>query len=354
MARLLGKRPPARHVETIATEDTVEQLSSEFRLSKEKVQSILRGVGINLEGSNPASEMGLYREVIACKVGDRSRFTHSDTSYEEVLDEQLRSFDEIYVDTAPIIQEDWFLHFVTDAEPILKRRKKKLIILEKTLEELHGLKDNPEKDKEVRVRSTIRPDLIRQLARRGLVRIGDTGSTGIADDHLVSLFSQIGATKSLLLVTQDRGLREEKKPWFLRLLGRKKSDAEQYAHQMVACKLIEEGKLKRCYICPECNESYYDDLHACEGMVLCGRCYLDLKEQEAKQIAANQKKREAELKAEEERQKKLEEEERRLEREKLKQTVGQRVEKQKKRFIKRASLLFAVLLIVALVLLFLL
>lgn len=370
MARLLGKRPPARHVETIATEDTVEQLSSEFRLSKEKVQSILRGVGINLEGSNPASEMGLYREVIACKVGDRSRFTHSDTSYEEVLDEQLRSFDEIYVDTAPIIQEDWFLHFVTDAEPILKRRKKKLIILEKTLEELHGLKDNQEKDKEVRVRSTIRPDLIRQLARRGLVRIGDTGSTGIADDHLVSLFSQIGATKSLLLVTQDRGLSERivrlahqleqhpkqevKKPWFLRLLGRKKSDAEQYAHQMVACKLIEEGKLKRCYICPECNESYYDDLHACEGMVLCGRCYLDLKEQEAKQIAANQKKREAELKAEEERQKKLEEEERMLEREKLKQTVGQRVEMQKKRFIKRASLVLVVLLILAVVLIVLL
>lgn len=370
MARLLGKRPPAKHVETIATEDTIEQLSSEFRLSKEKVQSILRSVGINLGGSNPTSEMGLYREVIACKVGDRSRFTHSDTSYEAVLDEQLRSFDEIYVDTAPIIQEDWFLHFVTDAEPILKRRKKKLIILEKTLEELHGLKDNPEKDREVRVRSTIRPDLIRQLARRGLVRIGDTGSTGIADDHLVSLFSRIGSTKSLLLITQDRGLSERivrlaqqleqqpkeevKRRWYQRLFGGAKADTEQYAHQMVVCKLIEEGKLKRCYICPECNESYYDDMHASEGMVLCGRCYLDLKEQEAKQIAANQKKRDAELKAEEERQRKLEEEEKRLEREKLKQTVGERLELQKKRFIKRASLLFAVLLIVALVLLILL
>ncbi|MFA6731893.1 MAG: hypothetical protein WCS07_04040, partial [Sphaerochaeta sp.] len=95
---------------------------------------------------------------------------------------------------------------------------------------------------------------------------------------------------------------------------------------------------------------YYDDLHACEGMVLCGRCYLDLKEQEAKQIAANQKKRDAELKAEEERQRKLEEEEKRMEREKLKQTVGQRVEMQKKRFIKRALLLLAVLLVLALLL----
>ena len=364
MARFLGKRPSQGRVETITSENAIDVLCSEFRLSKENVSSMLRSVGVNLAGANPASEMNLYREIIACKLGDRSRFLSSDEAYLAELDEQLRAFDEIYVDTAPIIQEDWFLHFVTDAEPILKRRKKKLIILEKTMEELHGLKDNPEKDKEVRIRATIRPDLLRLLARKALVRIGDTGSAGIADDHLVRLFERIGNTKSLLLITQDRGLSErivrladqlQKQPrqqptqgWFTRLFGRGgNSEPDDFAHRMVVCKLVEEGRLKRCYICPECNESYYDDLHSCDGMVLCGRCYLALKEQEAQQVRANQKKREDELKAEEERQKKLQEEEVRLEQERNRDTVGKRLN-QRKNTILWFSLGLLVLLIVAL------
>lgn len=356
-------------MQTITSGNAVDILASEFHLSAEKVASNLRSVGIHLEGGKTEQDMNLYREVVACKVGDRSRYGSKDEQYQQMLDEQLRSFDEIYVDTAPIIQEDWFLHFISDAEPILKRRKKKLIILEKTLEELHGLKDNPEKDKEVRVRATIRPDLIRLLARRGLVRIGDTGSIGIADDHLVRLFSQQGKQKNLLLITQDRGLSERivhvsqtlaqqehtvKTPsWFSRLFRKASPSSEGADHQMMVCKLTEGGILKRCYICPECNESYYDDLHDCEGMVLCGRCYLDLKDQEAKQEAENQKKREAELKAEEERQKRLEAEEARLAAELAKQTVGQRVEQKRKRLLRLGFFSLGGLLLLVLLLLLL-
>ncbi len=369
MAKLMGRRAPAIKVETISADNALDVLSSEFRLGKEKLASILRSAGIKVEGAKAASELPLYREIIACKLGECSRFASPDEAYLGMLDEQLRSFDEIYVDTAPIIQLDYFLYFVTNAEPILKRRKKKLLILEKTMEELHGLKDNPEKDLEVRVRATIRPDLIRQLAKRGIVRIGDTGSTGIADDHLVSLFRQVGVNKSLLLITQDRGLSErivrlaqelEKQPkvkkalpWWKKVF-KGEEELSGHEHHMVVCKLVEEGKLKRCYICPECNESYYDDLHDCEGFVLCGRCYLNLKEQETRQVEVNKKKREAELKAEEERQRKLEEEEKRLEAERSKQTVEQRLEQQQKKLLKIGFMALPIVLLLLILLLFLL
>ena len=362
MARLLRRRPFDAKVETITSENATDVLSSEFRIPKDKVLSTLRSVGVSLEGENPASEMSLYREVIACKLGDHSRFKSNDEAYEAILDEQLRSFDEIYVDTAPIIQEDWFLHFVSDAEPILKRRKKKLIILEKTLEELHGLKDNPEKDKQVRVRSTIRPDLIRSLARKGIVRIGDTGSVGIADDHLVTLFSKVGMTKSLLLITQDRGLSErivqvgqqlsntpaeQPKRSFWKRLFKNKEESAFASHQMIVCKLIEEGKLKRCYVCPECKESYYDDLVACEGMVLCSRCYLDLKEKEAKREVENQFKHELELKKEEERQKRMVLEALAKEQEKPKMTVGQALERKRRKYLFLFALVLVILILLA-------
>ena len=369
MAKLMGRRAPALKVETISAENALDVLGSEFRLGKEKIASILRSVGIKEEGSKAASELSLFREIIACKLGDRSRFATSDEAYLETLDEQLRSFDEIYVDTAPIIQLDYFLYFVANAEPILKRRKKKLLILEKTMEELHVLKDFLEMVLLVRVRASIRPYLIRQLAKRGLVRIGDTGSVGIADDHLVSLFRQVGANKSLLLITQDRGLSErivrlaqelekqpkvkEELPWWKKVVL-SKEEQHEHDHHMVVCKLVEEGRLKRCYICPECNESYYDDLHDCEGMVLCGRCYLDLKEQEARQVEANKKKREAELKAEEERQRKLEEEEKRLEAERSKQTVAQRLEQQRKKLLRIGLTALPIVLLLLILLLLIL
>ncbi len=362
MAKLLRKSPPQRKKETITSGNAVDVLGSEFRMQKEKVLSTLRSVGINLEGSSSAEEMDLYREVVACKVGDFSRFKSGNEPYLAKLDEQLRAFDEIYVDTAPIIQEDWFLHFVSNAELILKRRKKKLLVLEKTMEELHGLKDNPEKDKDVRVRSTIRPDLLRFLARKGIVRIGDTGSTGIADDHLVELFASIGNSKNLMLITQDRELSERivalahkleqepsrppKLPWWKKLFGTAEGRAP-VSRRMVVCKLVEEGKLKRCYVCPECEESYYDELVDCEGFVLCSRCYIDLKEKEAKQVAANDLKRELELKKEESRQKRLREEALAKEQMKPAYTVEKALERRRKKFWLIFSLVVVIVILLA-------
>ena len=362
MAKLLRKSPPQRRKNTTTSGNAVDVLGSEFRMQKEKVISTLRSVGISLEASSSAEEMDLYREVLACKVGDFSRFKSGNEPYLAMLDEQLRAFDEIYVDTAPIIQEDWFLHFVSNAELILKRRKKKLLVLEKTMEELHGLKDNPEKDKDVRVRSTIRPDLLRFLARKGVVRIGDTGSTGIADDHLVELFASIGTNKSLMLITQDRGLSERivaladkleqepdrlpKLPWWKKLFASAEERAP-ISHRMVVCKLVEEGKLMRCYVCPECNESYYDELVDCEGFVLCSRCYIILKENEAKLVAANELKRELELKKEESRQKRLLQEALEKEQQKPVYTVAKALERKRKKFWLVFSLVLVIVILLA-------
>jgi len=353
-----------------AKTEVTNLLASEFKLGVDRIATMLRSVGINPNLPVGEEDLELYREVIACKVGDRSRYVNTEEGYEEALDEQLRSFDEIYVDTAPILQKDWFLYFVNDAMAIMKRRKKKLIILEKTLEELHGLKNNPEKDREVRIRATIRPDLLRFLARRGVVRIGDTGSIGIADDHLVRLFAHVGSAVDLLLITQDRGLSErivrlgaemEQKPkeeqpkrWYERLFSKKEQTESVVGHRMVACKLVEQGRLKRLYICPECQESYYDDLHACGGIVLCGRCYLRLREEEKRQVEVNRKKREAELKAEEERQRRMEEEERRREAMRPKETVENRILRQKKRLYRRLSWILGACVLVLLILLLLL
>jgi len=363
MAKLLRKSPPQRRQDTITSGNAVDVLGSEFRMQKEKVLSTLRSVGISLEASSSAEEMDLYREVLACKVGDFSRFKSGNEPYLAMLDEQLRAFDEIYVDTAPIIQKDWFLHFVSNAELILKRRKKKLLVLEKTMEELHGLKDNPEKDKDVRVRSTIRPDLLRFLARKGVVRIGDTGSTGIADDHLVDVFAGIGSSKSLMLITQDRELSERivalankleqepsrlpKLPWWKKLFG-SAEDRAPVNNRMVVCKLVEEGKLMRCYVCPECNESYYDELVDCEGYVLCSRCYMDLKEKEAKQVVANELKRELELKKEESRQKRLQQEALAKEQQKPVYTVAKALERRRKKFWLVFSLVVVIVILLAL------
>ncbi|MCK9547197.1 MAG: hypothetical protein RBS49_00730 [Sphaerochaeta sp.] len=364
MGKIRRRRAPVK--QKPRTEVT-NLLAAEFKLAVDRVSTVLRSVGINPDLPVTEEDLELYREVVACKVGDRSRYVNTEAGYEEALDEQLRSFDEIYVDTAPILQKDWFLYFVNDAMAIIKRRKKKLIVLEKTLEELHGLKNNPEKDREVRIRATIRPDLLRLLARRGVVRIGDTGSIGIADDHLVRLFAHVGAAMDLLLITQDRGLSErivrlgaemEQKPkeeqpqrWYERLFSKKDHREKVVGHRMVACKLVEQGKLKRLYICPECQESYYDDLHACGGIVLCGRCYLRLKEEEERQVAANRKKREAELKAEEERQRRLEEEERRLEAMRPKETVEDRIILQKKGLYRRLTWILGACVLILLTLL---
>lgn len=339
----------------------ISVLAREFKVSERRIRTMLQGAGINPASLNHDDEsQAFYREVVASRLNVFTSYGSDDEEYLQTLDEQIRVFDEIYVDTAPIIQKDWFLHFVANSKAILKRRKKRLIILEKTMEELHGLKGNPEKDMDVRIRAMIRPDLIRSLARQRIVRLGDTGSGGIADDHLVELFRRIGASLNIMLITQDRGLSErvvhlaaelgdeceEAKPltFFEKLIGKK--EREMITHRMVACKLIEGGMLKRLYICPECSQSYYDDLYATGGIVLCGRCYVRLREEEERKEQLNRKRREAQLKAEEERQKKLEEEEERLERERNRLTVEKLIHRRKQLAIFYSSIGASLLLLI--------
>ncbi len=301
-----------RHrVPTLRSDAYLGSLASEFHLKEEEVLTIIRSVGFDTE-KVPSDLVDLLREVIACKLHQLDRFGSGDAHYGEKLDAILRDFDEIYVDTAPIIQMDWFLHFVSDAMPILERRKKRLIILEKTMEELHGLKDNHEKDRDVRVRATIRPDLIRWLCRKGYVRIGDTGSNGIADDHLVKLFSRIGEHENILLITQDRGLSERvvrlghsfwekgpvavKQTFWEKLLHKKVYWQEP--HEMAVCKLTENGILKRCYICPDCQESYYDEFSHADGMIPDSACIAKrqenaVKRQEEREREEQEEKRKA-------------------------------------------------------------
>lgn len=314
MARFFRRPVRTPKAPVIAPGDYLGVLSEEFHLSKDAVLTAIRAVGIDTEHVRE-DQMDLLREVLSCKTHNLDRYKSKDPGYEDVLDEEVRSFNEIYVDTAPIIQMDWFLHFVVDMEPILKRRKKKLLILEKTMEELHGLKDNPEKDKEVRIRATIRPDLIRSLAKQGLVRIGDTGSEGIADDHLVNLFSRIGMNEDVLLITQDRGLSErivklaheqqsvQRQPYPQTFWEKLMHKELRYParHTMVVCKLTEGGILRRCYVCPDCGESYYDQVSDCDGVVPCSKCIMDHKVRGEQEMDALKKKQEAEaLKAQRE------------------------------------------------------
>ena len=345
-----------------ANQSILAPLAEEFRISNQRITTLFQSVGINPAALERDSESrAFYHEVIASKLNIFASYGSDDEEYIQTLDEQIRVFDEIYVDTAPIIQKDWFLHFVIDSEPILKRRKKRLIILEKTMEELYGLKGNPEKDLDVRVRAMIRPDLIRSLAKQRVVQLGDTGRGGIADDHLVELFRKIGEHLSIMLITQDRGLSERvvrlsaeleactpivNEPSFFNRLFNKKPKEVQ-SHRMIACKLIEGGKLRRLYICPECNQSYYDDIYATEGIVLCGRCYVALREAEERKEEADRKRREAQLKAEEERQRKLEEEEERLEKERSRLTVDKLIQKRKQLFIFYSTIIAIPLLVLA-------
>ncbi|MFA6840543.1 MAG: hypothetical protein WCR05_07155 [Sphaerochaetaceae bacterium] len=282
------KRSVRRPVKPVYT-DVVGTLSKEFGVPAAKVEETLRGCGLNLAQDERGERMPLYREILSCRFGRFELYASGDAAVEALLDEQLRVFDEIYVDTAPIIQEDWFLKFLGDAIAVLRRRKKRLIILEKTMEELHGLKDNPEKDWDVRIRALIRPELIRSLARKGLVRIQDTGSRGIADDHLVSVFAAKRQRESLLLITQDRGLSErivriaaepvvpvevrERNGFFARIFGKRPAEQVVVDRKMMVCKFDESGALRRFYLCPDCGESFYDLPVEGNGMVLCRRCY---------------------------------------------------------------------------------
>lgn len=265
-----------------------EKFATEFGVPAHAIKNELKQIGLTVSSRPNKEQTAFFHEVLSCKHGEVSAYKSEDKQVLTVLDQQIRGFDEVYVDTAPIIQQDWFLRFVADVSPVLLRRKKALVILEKTMEELYGLKDNPAKDFEVRIRSQVRPALIRHLASKHLVRIEDTGSRGIADDHLVDLFSRKQMKESLLLITQDRGLSER--------IVRLGEDSQDAHHKMVACKVDEQGSLRRCYICRECGESFYDEMVEGSGSRVCNRCSRKIqlrqaqKDKLAKQLAAKQKK----------------------------------------------------------------
>lgn len=288
------------------------KLSDELDLPVFKIETALRSLGVSLQGDCSDEEYSFYKDLVCSKYELLNPYIIEEQDFSKNLDEQLRGFDEIYIDTAPIIHEDWFLYFIANVIPVLRRRRKKLVILEKTFEELHGLKNNDLKSKEVRLRATIRPTLIKILAKKGLVKIMDTGSIGIADDHLVKLFERRGKNKDILLITQDRELSERivllqedlnknieipHYSFFERLFHRNFID-EDINRKVIASKLLEGGNLLRLYICPICKDSYYDKVIDCEGFAICSSCYYDLKEMELEKQIKSDKSAELEKQAE--------------------------------------------------------
>lgn len=317
MARFNRSNYFSRSTQSMAKDDEVIcEIASSLDLSEAKVSTALRGMGISFHEKLDVENLQLYKELVCCKFGILKPFVVEDEAFKFQLDNQIKGFDEIYIDTAPLIHKDWFMYFIANIAPVLRRRRQKLVILEKTMEELHGLKNNEEKDQEVRLRAMIRPALIRALAKKGLVKIVDTGSTGIADDHLIELFSRRGKNKDILLITQDRELSERvvflqeelnknieipHYTFFQRLRYRDTID-EDIKRTIIACKLLEGGTLLRLYLCPRCLDSYYDKIVDCEGFVICSSCYYDLKE-EQRQEKLEEKKIEEKKQIEEEKKK---------------------------------------------------
>ena len=59
---------------------------------------------------------------------------------------------------------------------------------------------------------------------------------------------------------------------------------------MVVCKLTEGGLLKRCYICPDCQQSYYDEFSHADGMIPDSACIAKHQQNEAKLRAEEERK----------------------------------------------------------------
>jgi uncharacterized Zn finger protein (UPF0148 family)/rRNA-processing protein FCF1 len=287
----------------VYNDEVINEIALSLDLSKAKVSTALRGLGISSHEKLDPENLELFKELVCCKYGILKPFVIEDENFKLQLDNQIKGFDEIYIDTAPLIHKDWFMYFIANIAPVLRRRRQKLVILEKTMEELHGLKNNDEKDQEVRLRAMIRPVLIRTLAKKGLVKVMDTGSTGIADDHLIDLFRRRGKSKDILLITQDRELSERvvllqeelnknieiPHYTFFQRLRYRNTINEDIKRKAIACKLLEGGTLLRLYICPRCLDSYYDKIVDCEGYVICSSCYYDLKEEERLEELEEQK-----------------------------------------------------------------
>ncbi|MGD1819609.1 MAG: hypothetical protein ACPKOI_07010 [Pleomorphochaeta sp.] len=326
------------------------ELSKELNLAKFKIIACFDKLSIDYNDSYFRNRYSLLKDIVCSYYGLLNSYIRNDEARKE-LDNEIKRFDEIYIDTAPIIHEDWFLYFIANVIPYLRKRRKKLVVLEKTMEELYGISRNEEKDLEVRLRANVRPYFLRYLARKGLLKKVDTGSKGIADDHLIRLFRRRGKNKKILLITQDRYLSERvvqlgenlnrnieipHHSLFDRFISWKFVD-DDIVKKVVACELLSNGDLLRLYICQHCGDSYYDKLFDCGGYVLCSSCYYDIERQKHK----NQ------LNKEREEQKRLKEikeiEEKRDINEKI-LTVGKVIKKK-----QRKSLLIVILILIVLV-----
>ena len=58
---------------------------------------------------------------------------------------------------------------------------------------------------------------------------------------------------------------------------------------MVVCKLTEGGFLKRCYICPDCQLSYYDEFSHADGFIPDSGCIAHRQEHVAQQKAQEER-----------------------------------------------------------------
>lgn len=293
-------------------EDIEERLLKELNIKKYQIEECCSKFSIDLNDSLIKRRYYLVKDIVCSYYGLLDSYVRKEEKQYE-LDNEIKRFDEIYVDTAPIIQEDWFLFFVANVIPHLRRRRKKIVVLEKTMEEMYGIARNEEKDLEVRLRAKVRPYLLKYLAKKGLLRTIDTGSHGIADDHLVEIIRRRGKAHNILLVTQDRYLSERvvevgenlnknieipHHSLFDRIFKYSTQD-EDIIKKVVVCELLKNGDLLRLYICQHCSDSYYDKLFDCGGFVLCSSCYYEIEEKkvhlkESKEI--NEKKRLKELK----------------------------------------------------------
>ncbi len=315
----------------------IKKLSEEIKIDEYKVKICFDKLSLDYTDEYFQTNYSLSKEIVCSFYGILDDYIRSDEAKIE-FDASIKRFDEVYIDTAPLIHEDWFLYFIANASLTLRKRRKKLVILEKIMEELSGISHYDEKDRDVRLRAQVRPYLLQRLAKKGLVTRIDTGSAGIADDHLISLFKKRGKNHNILLITQDRYLSERvvelgenlnknidipSRSFFERLKHGMFVD-EDIVKKVVVCELLKNGDLLRLYICQHCGDSYYDKMFDCEGYVICSSCYYDIENERQKQIAIKEKEEKNRLKEIKEKEEKRQLEENLI-------TVGKIIKKKQKK-----------------------
>lgn len=331
----------------------INNLSKDLNIEEYKIIICFKKLDLDYKDEYYEKNYSLSKEIVCSFYGLLNSYVRTDLATEE-LDIQIKRFDEVYIDTAPLIQEDWFLYFIANVSSSLRRRRKKLVILEKTMEELYGIAHNEEKDLDVRLRAKVRPFLIKYLATKGLVKKVDTGSIGIADDHLVALLKKRGKNNNILLITQDRYLSERvvqlgenlnrnielpHHSLVQRFMSRKLVD-DDIVKKVVVCELLKNGDLLRLYICQHCGDSYYDKLFDCGGFVLCSSCYYDIESEKQKKIIDKEKE-------EQNRKKELKEIEEKRDLEKEILTVSKLIkQKQRKMYFVISLVLLLILVII--------